>query len=63
MDELAFSVKWFVCRTFKRGVALVHVTKLPSKLNDVRFKKSIVRSCNMSCDFFARLTIWSANTI
>jgi len=25
-DELAFSVKWFGCRTFKHGVALVHVT-------------------------------------
>jgi len=25
-DELAFFVKWFVCRAFKRGVALVHIT-------------------------------------
>jgi len=24
-DELAFYVKWFVCRAFRRGVALVHV--------------------------------------
>jgi len=26
IDELAFSVKWFGCRTFKRVVARVHAT-------------------------------------
>jgi len=35
----------------------------PSKLNVVQFKNIIFRSCNMSCDFFARFTIWSANAI
>ena len=32
-DELAFFVRWFGCRTFKRGVALVHVTYCIIQIN------------------------------
>jgi len=61
--EISFSVKWFGCRTAKGGVAFAHVTDstIPNKCGPVQ--KIFVRSCNMSCDFFARFAIWSANTI